>query len=286
MKAHVLRGPAASIHGLDRHDLPGYIRWRHSGRDKPVSNAEIDTMRESMMAANPERHFEGFSRKTFTFLRDLGRNNDKTWFDSHRSLYEEHILEPLRNLVTDVTDSMLGIDMSFEVAPAVGKTISRIYRDTRFSANKSPFRDCMWIVFKRSGKDWSRYIPGYFLEITSKSYRYGLGFYDAAPNLMARFRQRIDEDPQSFLKAVEWFADQDVFVLEGERYKRPIGQDKPEPLRTWYGYRSFYLTCNRTIDEAILSPAFAKQLATHFGLAAPLYRYIFRIASQVLGERR
>ncbi len=243
-------------------------------------------MRKSTMAVNPERHFEGFSRKTFTFLRDLGRNNDKTWFNSHRSVYEEHVLEPLRNLVTDVADSMLGIDLSFEVAPAVGKTISRIYRDTRFSANKSPFRDCMWIVFKRSGKDWSRYIPGYFLEITPKSYRYGLGFYDAAPDLMARFRQRIDEDPKSFLKAIEWFADQDVFILEGERYKRPIGQDKPEPIRTWYGYRSFYLTCNRTIDEAILSPEFAGRLATHFGLAAPLYRYIFRIASQVLGERR
>ena len=286
MEDRVLQDPAAPIPGLDRHHLSGYIRWRQSGRNRSVNDTGIDNMRKSTMAVNPERHFEGFSRKTFTFLRDLGRNNDKTWFNSHRSVYEEHVLEPLRNLVTDVADSMLGIDLSFEVAPAVGKTISRIYRDTRFSANKSPFRDCMWIVFKRSGKDWSRYIPGYFLEITPKSYRYGLGFYDAAPDLMARFRQRIDEDPKSFLKAIEWFTNQDVFVLEGERYKRPIGQDKPAPIRTWYGYRSFYLTCNRTIDEAILSPTFAKQLTTHFGLAAPLYRYIFRIASQVLGERR
>ncbi len=237
------------------------------------------------MAAKPERQFQGFSRQTFTFLRDLGRHNDKAWFETHRNLYEEHVLVPLRALVNDLADTMLGIDLSFEVSPAVGKTISRIYRDTRFSANKSPFRDHMWIAFKRSGQDWAHYIPSYYLEITPTSYHYGLGFYDAAPDLMARFRQQIDEDPGSFLKAIAWFAKQDVFTLEGERYKRPTGQDKPEPIRTWYGYKSFYLTCSRKIDHAILSPKLADQLMAHFGLAAPLYHYIHRIAAQVLHRR-
>jgi len=238
------------------------------------------------MASKSEQQFQGFTRKTFTFLRDLGRNNDKAWFEAHRSDYEQHVLAPLRDLVDGMADFMLGIDLSFEVAPAVGKTIARIYRDTRFSKDKSPFRDCMWITFKRSAKDWARYVPGYFLEINPTWYRYGLGFYDAAPNLMARFREQIDEDPKAFLQAVAWFAKQDVFTLEGERYKRPLGQDKPEPIRTWYQYKSFYLSCNRKIDEAILSPQFADQLTAHFGLAAPLYRYIQRTAAQVLEIRR
>src|SRR5512136_483578 len=131
------------------------------------------------MKAKRDGQFQGFSRATFTFLRDLGRHNDKAWFEAHRTIYEQHVLQPLRDLVSDLADPMLGIDLSFEVEPAVGKTISRIFRDTRFSKDKSPFRDCMWIVFKRSGKDWARYIPGYFLEITPVSYRYGLGLYDA-----------------------------------------------------------------------------------------------------------
>ncbi|MBP7051936.1 MAG: DUF2461 domain-containing protein [Phycisphaerae bacterium] len=238
------------------------------------------------MAAESPRCFRGFSRKTFSFLRDLKRNNDKAWFTAHRAVYEEHVLQPLRDLVTDVSDFMLGIDLSFEVAPAVGKTISRIYRDTRFSKDKSPFHDCAWIVFKRSGKDWARYVPAYFLEIAAKSYRYGLGFYDAAPDLMARFRQQIDDNPESFFKAVGWFDKQKVFTLEGQRYKRPVGQDKPEPIRTWYGCKSFYLTSEHKIDDAILSPKFADQLMDHFGLATPLYRYIHRIVAQVLAERR
>lgn len=238
------------------------------------------------MAPTAERHFQGFSRKTFTFLRDLGQHNDKAWFTAHRSDYEQHVLAPLRDLVNDLADFMLGIDLSFEVAPMVGKTISRIYRDTRFSRDKSPFRDCMWITFKRSAHNWARYVPGYFLEINPTWYRYGLGFYDAAPDLMARFRQRIDENPDAFLKAIAWFGKQDTFTLEGERYKRPLGRDKPEPIRTWYRHKSFYLACNRQLDDAILSPALADRLREHFGLAAPLYRYIHRIAAEVLEPDR
>ncbi|NLT68788.1 MAG: DUF2461 domain-containing protein [Acidobacteria bacterium] len=75
------------------------------------------------MATKSERQFQGFSRKTFTFLRDIGRHNEKKWFEAHRADYEEHMLQLMRDLVTDVADFMLGIDLSFEVAPAVGKTI-------------------------------------------------------------------------------------------------------------------------------------------------------------------
>jgi uncharacterized protein (TIGR02453 family) len=165
---------------------------------------------------------------------------------------------------------MLTIDLSFEVTPAVGKTISRIYRDTRFSADKSPFRDCMWIVFRRPGADWAGYLPGYFLEIGPSSCRCGMGFYDAAPKLMARFRQQLDEDPGAFLEAIAWFATQDAFTLRGETYKRPIGQDIPEPIRALYQLRNFYVCRDCPIDDAVLSPRFGSQVMRHFGLAAPL----------------
>ncbi len=173
------------------------------------------------MAGKSERQFQGFSRRTFTFLRDLGRNNDKAWFEAHRGEYERYVLAPLRDLVNDLADFMLGIDLSFE----------------------------------------------------------------AAPDLMARFRRQIDENPESFLKAIAWFAKQDVFTLEGTQYKRPLGQDKPEPIRTWYGFKSFYLTCDGKIDNTILSPKLVDQLMKHFGMAAPLYHYVHRIAAQVVKTR-
>ncbi len=229
-----------------------------------------------------ERRFQGFPREAFSFLKNLKQHNDKPWFDAHRGEYEQYLLQPLRDLVTDLADFMLGIDLSFEVTPAIGKTISRIYRDTRFSKDKSPFRDCVWIVFKRSNKDWSNWGIGYFLEINPTWYRFGLGFYDAAPAVMAEFRRRIDEDPKAFLRAIAWFDKQTTLALEGETYKRPKGPDQPEPIRTWYNHKSFYLCCNRKIDEAIRTPRLVDDLTAAFAPTAPLYHYILSTIAAAL----
>lgn len=228
-----------------------------------------------------QRRFEGFSPKAFRFLKDIRTHNDKAWFQAHRADYERYLLQPLRDLVTEMADFMLDIDLSFEVAPAVNKTISRIYRDTRFSKDKSPLRDCMWITFKRSGKEWSRWSVGYFLEINATWYRYGLGFYDAAPDVMAQFRTQLDDDPETFLAAIDWFDQQDTFALEGETYKRHKGADKPEPIRTWYNHKSFYLCCNRKNDAAIRSPQLVDDLKAGFGLTAPLYHYLLNTLARV-----
>ncbi len=238
-----------------------------------------------MSDAGKGRHFAGFGPKAFRFLKDVRAHNDKAWFQEHREEYERYLLEPLRDLVTDLADFMLDIDLSFEVAPAVGKTISRIYRDTRFSRDKSPLRDCMWITFKRSRKDWARWSVGYFLEINATWYRYGLGFYDAAPDVMAQFRAQLDDDPARFLKAINWFEGQEIFTLEGETYKRVKGADKPEPIRTWYNHKSFYLCCNLKNDKAIRSGQLVDDLKTGFGLAAPLYHYLLETLARVKPPR-
>jgi uncharacterized protein (DUF2461 family) len=100
------------------------------------------------MTEEEGRKFKGFSPKTLKFLRGLKANNSKAWFQAHRADYEEYALQPLRYLVTDLGDFMLDIDPYFEITPSVNKTISRIYRDTRFSKDKSPFRSTVWFTFK------------------------------------------------------------------------------------------------------------------------------------------
>ena len=228
-----------------------------------------------------ERKFDGFSRKTLKFLRDLKANNNKAWFDTHRHDYEEYVLGPLRNLVTDLGDSMLDIDPRFEIMPAINKTISRIYRDTRFSKDKSPFRSTVWITFMIQKKDWTTRVCGYFFELSVNAYRYGMGFYDAAPAIMNRFRQTIDENPEEFLKAISFFDKQKIFVLEGEKYKRIIDKSKPEIIQHWYQRKNMYLVCNRKIDETLFSGRLADDLIFGFNMIAPLYHYLQKIILEV-----
>lgn len=98
--------------------------------------------------------FNGFSPESPGFLERLAANNNKAWFEEHRDDFEQSLMEPLKNLVSDLTGAMLAIDPELVVIPAVDKTISRIYRDTRFSRNKSPYKTCLWITFKRRSPDW------------------------------------------------------------------------------------------------------------------------------------
>jgi len=224
-----------------------------------------------------ERKFNGFTRKTLTFLMELKANNDKAWFQEHKTDYEEFVLGPLRDLVVDLGDFMLDIDPRFEITPVVNKTISRIYRDTRFSKDKSPFRSTVWITFKNQNKDWTTHVCGYFFELSVNSYRYGMGFYNAAPVIMSRFREMIDDNPKEFLKVISFFDKQKTFVLEGETYKRIIDKGKPEKIQDWYQRKNMYLVCNRKIDDTLFNSKLVDDLVFGFNTIAPFYHYLQKI---------
>ncbi len=232
------------------------------------------------MAEEEERKFNGFSPKTLKFLRGLKANNNKAWFQAHKADYEQFVLGPLRDMVTDLGDFMLDIDPRFEITPAVNKTISRIYRDTRFSKDKSPFRSTVWITFKNQNKDWTTHVCGYFFELSMNSYRYGMGFYNAAPAIMSRFREMIDESPKEFLKVISFFTKQRTFVLEGEKYKRIIGKNKPDKIQHWYQRKNMYLVCNRKIDDTLFSSKLVDNLIFGFNMTAPLYHYLLKIRNK------
>jgi uncharacterized protein (TIGR02453 family) len=236
------------------------------------------------MTEKEGRKFKGFSPRTLKFLRGLKANNNKAWFQAHRADYEEYVLQPLRDLVTDLGDFMLDIDPYFEMNPAVNKTISRIYRDTRFSKDKSPFRSTVWFTFKNQKKDWTTHVCGYFFELSVNSYRYGMGFYNAAPSITNKFREMIDENPKEFLKAISFFEKQKTFVLEGEKYKRIIDKTKPEKIQHWYQRKNMYLVCNKKIDDTLFSSKLVDVLIYGFGLIAPFYHYLqqIRIKAQEL----
>lgn len=77
--------------------------------------------------------FTGFDPQGLLFLRDVRQNNSKEWFDENRSIYDNLLVKPFRSLVSELALPMLQIDDQFETRPAIGKTLSRIHRDTRFS---------------------------------------------------------------------------------------------------------------------------------------------------------
>jgi uncharacterized protein (TIGR02453 family) len=222
--------------------------------------------------------FDGFSPQTFQFLESLSDNNKKEWFELHKTDYLDHVLKPLQALVAGLGQFMLSIDPDFEVTPALNKTISRIYRDTRFSRDKSPYKTSHWIAFKRTRKEWMEH-PAYFFEISPDSYRYGMGFYSASRQTMDKFRKSIDANPKSFLSAISFYKNQKVFIIEGEEYKRPLKTDLSKELREWYNRKYLYLVSNRQIEENCITSELIPDLIYGFKTIAPLYHYLSKVAA-------
>jgi uncharacterized protein (TIGR02453 family) len=227
---------------------------------------------------NSTESFNGFSTDTLKFLRSLKRHNNHEWFEAHRQDYQEYLLNPMRSLVAELGPFMLTIDQDFEITPAVNKAISRIFRDIRFSKDKSPFRARMWVTFKRRIKDWQD-APTYYFQITPDSYDYGMGFYQASSETMQRFRNVIDEHPKEFRKAISFFSKQNVYTLEGETYKKIRDKSKPEDIQTWYQRKNFYLASNHKIDKRLFSRMLLNDLIRDFALLAPFYKFIWEVKS-------
>jgi uncharacterized protein (TIGR02453 family) len=220
--------------------------------------------------------FTGFTPESLAFFESLAAHNNKVWFEDHRDDFEHCLMEPLKSLVSDLSGAMLAIDPELVTIPAVDKTISRIYRDTRFSRNKSPYKTCLWITFKRRSPDWKS-APCFFFEISSDGYRYGMGFYSATKETMDNLRRFIEAKPAEFKKITAAFGKQDTFALEGDRYKRPLNPALPDDLQEWHARKNIYVICQRPVDGRLFTRGICEDLRDGFALLKPLYELLWRV---------
>lgn len=220
--------------------------------------------------------FSGFTPDTLAFLCALAVNNRKEWFEAHKDEYRHLLQEPLQQLASVLAGPLMAIDPDLVIEQR--RVVSRIYRDTRFSRNKSPYKTTMWLTYKRPITAWQD-APAYFFEIAADSYRFGMGFYRASKGTMDRLRKDIELKPERFRQAVAFLGEQDTFVLAGEMYKRVIKPDLAEDLQEWHCRKSLYLVCNRQPDEALFSQRLADDLRQGFFLLAPFYSYLATLAA-------
>lgn len=220
------------------------------------------------------QQFSGFTQQGLNFLQQVRQENSKEWFEDHRSVYDTQLLRPFRALVDALSAPMLAIDPRFETRPAIGKTLSRIHRDTRFSHDKSRYRSRMWLTFKKPSKDWKD-APVYFFEIAPDMFRYGLGYYSANRATMELFRHLLLRQPQAFLQVAECC--RPPFELVGESYKRPLVKEQAAEIATWYNRKSFAVMVTDLQVEKLFSADLVALLSQGLQQLEPLYHFLMQI---------
>jgi len=217
-----------------------------------------------------------FSPESVAFLQDLRANNNKFWFEQHRYIYETCLLEPFRQLSARLGPTLRAINPAIETRPQVGKTISRIYRDTRFSQNKLPLRDHLWLEFRDrsfSGQD----TPQFFFYLEVEEWGYGMGFWQASTAAMEGIRSRLAAQPSRGQKIFRELKRQNRFILGGEKFRRPRQADLPAEVLELYNYRSFFYICRQSIGKSLFAERLAEEVAEGFQILGPVYRYVVGI---------
>lgn len=223
-----------------------------------------------------------FSQKSLDFLLENRIMNSKLWFEEHRHIYDEHVLTPLRELVVALEPAIHSIDPFLICEPKISRSISRIYRDTRFSRDKSIFREVMWLTFIRDRKQMLSGIPGFYFEISPAGFSHGCGCYRMAAELMDQVRQLILADDKSFLAARRAWEKQSIFTLEDTRYKRTRHPEATEKQRLWLDQRGIILTADSGDLDTLFSPDLYKKLGEDFLLLEPVYKFLMKAESRLI----
>lgn len=215
-----------------------------------------------------------FTPQALQFLFENRMNDSKEWFEAHRADYQALLVDPFRALVETLAPTMLRIDPEFVVEPKIPSTISRIYRDVRFSKDKTRYRDSMWIWFRRNKKLYENH-PSYFFEITPGLVRWGCGWYMADAAAMESYRGMILSADPAFLAAKRAFERQSVFQMsDDDVYKRSKFPEQPEDLRAWLDRKSIYIVHNAETPDVIYQPGLSERLAADFRSIEAFYRFL------------
>ena len=214
-----------------------------------------------------------FTEETLDFMALNRVMDSREWFHQHRGEYLRLVVEPMAELVEDMAPAMWKIDPSLIIIPKVGKSISRIWRDTRRGPGLPIYRDVMWITLLRAKYEG---YPSFWFEFSPRCLRWGCGWYQTDPAIMECIRGMILAHDPDWLAALEAFEKQRVFSLEDERYKRTRHPDAPEYERSWLDQKSLCLTHEETGLDLLYSDKLSGTLTRDFGRIVPVYDFFLK----------
>lgn len=218
--------------------------------------------------------FTGFPAEGLTFLRALAKNNDREWFTPRKAIFEETVKRPMIDLVAAIHREMLRFAPEYVGEPA--KCVYRIYRDTRFSKDKTPYKTHIAAYLRRNGlsKDGT---AGYYFAISPKELAIGGGLYMAPPEVLLATRHHIAAHHEEFQSMIDTRKIRKLLGdLHGDALTRvPKGFDAEHPAADLLKRKHWFLYAELDPKLAV-SPGLVKEIVSRFEAMTPLVEFLNR----------
>ena len=226
--------------------------------------------------------FQGYTDETFEFFMAIRFNNNRDFFQGSHDWYLRAVREPSLRLAEALDPVIEAMDENLE--RRANRVVSRINRDLRFSRDKSPYRDYIWLAWRVPGEQRSTTLGVYF-DISDQGSSYGMGYYEDNRPLMNALRRRMASEPEAILEAMSPIAADFSFTQVRPIKRIAIPDSVPEALRVWYPTRGFYFSKDLNDFSLLKSAALVDELSDGFRRMTPLYRYIRSVPPEADEDR-
>ncbi|MBN2243151.1 MAG: DUF2461 domain-containing protein [Acidobacteria bacterium] len=228
----------------------------------------------------PTSSFSGFPKRTVSFLRRLAKNNDREWFAARKAEYEAAVMEPARAFVTAMGERLRRLSPGIRFSPGANGSIFRIYRDTRFSPDKTPYKTNLGIYF------WEGIGPrlessGFYFHIEPPVLLLGGGMYVFSKPFLARYRRAVaDAEYGPELAAIAGrIARRPGFTINGSAYQRvPPGYEPAPEAAPLLLHGGLYAGWEGRIPAELHSPALIDYCFEKFKVMKPLHEWLVSLA--------
>jgi len=217
---------------------------------------------------------EKITPELFAFFRELKENNNKVWFEENKEHYETFVREPLLQFISDFGVHLEKISSNFLADPRkVGGSLFRIYRDVRFSKDKTPYKTAAGVQFRhKAGKDV--HAPGFYLHLELGSVFVGAGIWHPDSPTLGKIRAAIDENQSKWEQIFTDKKFSSVFKLGGDSLKKaPKGYDPYHPLIKDLKRKDFFVYTNLN-EENACTEDFIKKYAEACKLTTPFMKFL------------
>jgi uncharacterized protein (TIGR02453 family) len=216
--------------------------------------------------------FAGFPAEGFAFFRGLKRNNRREWFQARKQIFEEKVKAPMVELVEALNREMTAFAPDYVNDPK--KAIYRIYRDTRFSNDKTPYKTHIAAIFPRRGMD-KHVGGGLYFSVSPFEIEVAGGAYMPGPDELKTIRAYLAEHYEELQRIVSAAALRKLGVeLQGDQLARvPKGYPKEHPAADLLRYKQLYVFA--PLDPAVATtPQLLGEIATRFRAMTPLVDFL------------
>jgi uncharacterized protein (TIGR02453 family) len=218
--------------------------------------------------------FKGFPKDFFVFLEELKANNNRAWFNTNKNRYHQSVVSPISEFIVGMAPRLNEISPHYIADPKPhGGSMFRIYRDTRFSKDKSPYKTHAAVQFRHeAGKD--AHAPGFYLHLASDGLLFGGGIWQPPGPQLNIIRDYIADNARSWARISNSTKVKEVGGIKGDSLKRPPrGFDAEHVHIEDLKRKSFYVMTEAPPKHA-LKPGFIDEVTDAFRRAAPLNRFI------------